>query len=86
MKGLSTRVDDCIGGWRVAVERRFETESSVLVFGDRDGQPVVLKVIKRHGEEWRAGEVLDAFDGRGVIRVYEHAEGAMLIERLSPGK
>ncbi len=62
-----------------------ETESSWIAFGSRDGQPVVLKVLKKPGDEWRAGEILDAFDGNGVVRVYEYIDGAMLLERLSPG-
>ena len=69
---LWNRVDDRIGAWRVAVERFAETESSVLAFGKRDDQPVVLKVVKSRGEEWRSGRILNAFDGRGVVRVYEY--------------
>lgn len=83
---LWNRVDDRIAAWRVVVERVVETESSVLAFGQRDDQPVVLKVIKSRGDEWRSGGILDAFEGRGVVRVYEYIEGAMLLERLSPGK
>jgi streptomycin 6-kinase len=46
---------------------------------------VVLKVIKREGDEWRSGEILHAFDASGAARVYEHAPGAVLLERLNPG-
>ena len=35
--------------------------------------------------EWRAGEVLQAFGGLGVVRVYEHGSGGLLLERLDPG-
>jgi streptomycin 6-kinase len=42
-------------------------------------------VLRRPGDEWRCGEVLDAFDARGVVRVYDYVEGAVLIERLNPG-
>jgi streptomycin 6-kinase len=42
-------------------------------------------VLKQPGDEWRSGEILDAFDGNGVVRVYEYIEGAMILERLSPG-
>lgn len=83
---LWNRVHGRIGVWRIDVERFAETESSILVFGQRDDQPVVLKVIKRPGDEWRAGGILDAFEGRGVVRVYEYVDGAMLLERLSPGR
>jgi streptomycin 6-kinase len=53
--------------------------------GHRGRQPVVLKVVRSPGDEWRAGEVLTAFGGRGVVPVIEHAEGAVLMERLVPG-
>ena len=78
----------------MVVERTIETESSLMAFGrcsSRFGtqnsaeQPVVLKIIKRVGDEWQSGTVLQAFDGRGVVRVYEHAPGAVLMERLTPG-
>ena len=82
---LWNRVADRIDAWRVDVERVTETETSVFAFGRRAGQSVVLKVIKRQNEEWRGGEILDAFEGRGVVRVFEHVDGAMLLERLSPG-
>jgi streptomycin 6-kinase len=64
----------------LVVERVLETDRSVLAFGRRDGQSLVLKLAKR-----QAGDVLAAFDGRGVVRVYEHDEGATLMEQASPG-
>ena len=71
----------------------FETESSVIAFGtrhvdaseSRDNQDVVLKVVKQPCDEWHSGEVLAAFNGNGFVRVYEHAPGAVLMERLRPG-
>ena len=71
--------------WGVVVEDIIETESSAIAFGDRDSQAVVLKVIKQPGDEWHSGEILKAFDGCGVVRVYEQTPGAVLIERLKPG-
>jgi len=76
--------------WDVVVDNTFETDSSVIAFGSRgpasfQSQPVVLKVIKREGDEWRSGETLKAFDGNGVARVYAHTPGAVLLERLRPG-
>ena len=62
-----------------------ETQSSFVAFGRRGNQPVVLKVIRQPGDEWRCGDVLAAFDGRGVAQVYEYVEGAVLLERLNPG-
>lgn len=82
---LRKRVEDRIRLWRVVVERTSETESSFIAFGKRGSQPVVLKVLRNQGGEWRSGEILDAFEGRGLVRVYEYVEGAVLLERLSPG-
>ena len=69
----------------MVVEDTFETESSLISFGTRDKRSIVLKVIKQPGDEWRSGEILEAFDGNGFVRVYEHAPGAVLVERLRPG-
>ncbi|MDQ6652196.1 MAG: phosphotransferase [Acidobacteriota bacterium] len=71
--------------WRVVVEETLETESSVMAFGNRGNQSVVLKIIKHPGDEWRSGEILEAFDGKGFARVYEYVDGAVLLERLRPG-
>jgi streptomycin 6-kinase len=81
---LTQRVEERIRTWGVVVEGLSETPSSVLVFGTRAHQPVVLKVIRQPSDEWHCGEVLQAFDGRGIARVYEYVEGAVLLERLSP--
>jgi len=62
-----------------------ETPTSLLVFGEHNRRPVVLKVIRRRCDEWRCGEVLRAFDGKGVVRVLEHSDGVVLMERLTPG-
>lgn len=72
--------------WGIVVEHRMDTESSILAFGLRDSQPVVLKVLKTRGDEWRSAEILDAFEGRGAVRVYDYVDGAMLLERLNPGQ
>jgi streptomycin 6-kinase len=71
--------------WGVVVQDILETQSSFIVFGERGNQPVVLKVTRQPGDEWRCGEVLASFDGRGAARVYEYIEGAVMLERLNPG-
>jgi streptomycin 6-kinase len=83
---LRNRLRQYARDWRLGIEESFETESSVISFVRRDGQSLVLKLIKQAGDEWHAGEVLNAFDGKGVVRVYEHVGGAMLLERLRPGR
>ena len=82
---LAKRIEDRVRDWNVVVQDTLETQSSVLAFGTRGNQPVVLKVVRQPGDEWRCGEVLKAFDGKGTVRVYEHIEGAVLLERLNPG-
>ena len=83
---VQSRFRDRARNWGVAIERTLETASSLVAFGTRAGdQTVVLKVIKQAREEWRSGAILDAFDGHGIVRVYEYVDGALLLERLSPG-
>jgi streptomycin 6-kinase len=82
---LKERIHDCIRDWAVEVGGGAETETSVLLFGHRGDQPVVHKVLRKPGDEWHSGEVVAAFDGHGMVRVLEHAEGALLLERLRPG-
>jgi streptomycin 6-kinase len=82
---LRDRFEDRVRDWRMVVNQTLETESSLIGFGSRADQPVVLKVIKQPGDEWRSGEILNAFDGKGVARVYEYIDGAVLLERLRPG-
>ena len=62
-----------------------ETATSLVGFGVRDGQRVVLKLTKV-SDEANAGMVLHAFGGSGAVRVYEAETGAVLIERLDPGE
>lgn len=82
---LNTRLDERISDWRVVVNRLVETESSIVAFGTRDDRRVVLKVMRAPGDEWRSGEILEAFAGRGMVRAYEYVDGAVLLEHLHPG-
>lgn len=79
------RVEERVRAWGVVGEGTLQTHSSFLLFGKRGKQPVVLKVVRQPGDEWRCGEVLQAFDGRGSVRAYEAIAGAVLLERLCPG-
>jgi streptomycin 6-kinase len=79
------RATQWIQAWNIVVDETRETQDAVLTFGTCDGEAVVLKVIKRLGDEWRCGEVLKAFGGRGVVRTVKFVEGAVLMERLQPG-
>ena len=71
--------------WAVVVQRRLETPSSLIAIGQQGSRGVVLKVLKEPGDEWHAGEIVRAFDGQGVVEVYEHVPGAILLEELVPG-
>ena len=82
---LLDRINHYAREWRLKIEDVFETETSAIAFVNRRSQVLVLKVVKHEGDEWYSGEVLDAFDGRGVVRIYEYDSGTMLIERLRPG-
>jgi streptomycin 6-kinase len=79
------RAEALIHQWNVSVEETRVTNTSVVVFGRRGNDPVVLKVLREPNDEWLSGKVLQAFNGNGVARVYEFTEGAVLLERLVPG-
>ncbi len=85
-KELSERILYCARAWNVAIERTVSTKTSVLVYGKRAARPVVLKVVKEQGDEWRCGEIAAKFGGRGVVEVLEHMPGVALLERLDPGE
>lgn len=82
---LHSRLRKRAGDWGVVVESFRETPSSLIAFGRRDATAVVLKLLKHEGDEWFSGEVVETFAGHGVVRVYQHTGGALLLERLSPG-
>jgi streptomycin 6-kinase len=83
---LLRRVEERIQAWQVVAERRVESGGSILVHGERRGQSIVLKIARQGNDEWRSGEVLSAFAGKGVVRVLDHSDGAVLLERLRPGE
>ena len=83
---LQSRFEACVLGWHLRVEAVVHTRSSLIAFGQRDHQPVVLKVTKRCGEEWFSGQILNAFGGQSVVRALDQTDGAVLLERLVPGK
>ena len=80
------RLNQYAATWKVDVGAVVHAPVSLVAYGTRDGQPVVLKVIKEPGDEWWSGEVTSAFEARGMARVYEYAGGALLLERLRPGQ
>lgn len=85
IRPLAERVEERVREWGILVQDTLDTESSFIVFGRRGNQPVVLKMLRQEDDEWRSGEVLEVFDGRGIVRVYEYIGGAVLLEKLNPG-
>ncbi len=83
---LKERIGERARAWSVAIERASATATSVLVYGKRAGQPVVMKIAKRAGDEWRCGEIAAAFGGRGVAQVHAFIDGAALLEHVQPGE
>ncbi len=85
---MSSAIDRLIlhaNEWHVTIEKTFETETSVVAIGARGEVPVVLKVSKHLSDEWHSSDILRAYDGEGMVRVYESEAGALLLERLDPG-
>jgi len=72
--------------WNVLLEETLERPTSVLGFGVRGRDRVVLKIMKQTGDESHSGKVLRAFAGDGAVRVYESETNAVLLERLEPGE
>lgn len=72
--------------WNVSLDETHQTASSLLGFGVRAGERVVLKLITGAQDELHSGKVLRAFDGSGAVRVLEDEVGAVLLERLEPGE
>lgn len=79
------RLAEYSAAWSVTVDNIRGTATSLIGFGSMRGDAVVVKVAKQHGDEWRAGEILAAFNGSGAVRVLRHAEGISLLERATPG-
>lgn len=79
------RLENLIARWHLAVDETRETPTALLAFGRRGAVPVVLKLSRAAGDEWHAGPIVQAFGGAGMVRALEIADGAILLERLTPG-
>src|SRR5580704_10694532 len=55
-----------------------------VAFVRRGAESLVLKLLAEGSDEWRSGDVLAHWDGRGAVRLVERAPGAVLIERAAP--
>ena len=82
---MVARLEQLARAWGIAVSETRDAGTSLIGYGFRFGIPVVLKISKAEDDEWRSGEILAAFGGAGVARAYEHAPGAVVLERIRPG-
>jgi streptomycin 6-kinase len=72
--------------WNVEAETWFRTETSMIGMGKRGNEPAVVKMIlDPNDDEWNSGAVVEAFEGKGMVRLLERRDGAMLLEKLDPG-
>src|SRR6185369_5367485 len=82
---LADRAEGLAREWSLNVTRVEETPTSLLAFGNRGEVPVVLKVFRESGDEWNSSAVLRTFRGHEMVEVLDYRDGAILLERLSPG-
>lgn len=89
LRRLPSIIADCERGWSLTVGPPFVPLSYNYVAPAvrADGIDVVLKVGYPHRELFTEMEALRLCDGRGIVRLLaaDRAQGAMLLERLSPG-
>jgi streptomycin 6-kinase len=56
-----------------------------VAFVERDGAPLVLKLLNPGSDEYRSAGILAHWRGEGAARLVEADEGWVLIERAMPG-
>jgi streptomycin 6-kinase len=72
--------------WRLSLtDKPFETPSAWLAYGARESVPVVLKIPKPGSDEHNGGFALAQFGNDIAVRVLEHDECGILMERAVPG-
>jgi streptomycin 6-kinase len=79
------RFSEFASRWDVAVDRVEERRYSIIGYGRWRDREVVLKAAKPEFDEADAGAIAAAFQGKGMVRVYDHAPGVALLEKLIPG-
>jgi streptomycin 6-kinase len=80
------RFEICARRWHVTIDRSLDTDTSLIGFGLTGSQVVVVKVEKQAVDDAGAASVLAAFQGDGVVRLLEQADGVLLMERIVPGE
>jgi streptomycin 6-kinase len=56
-----------------------------VAFVERDGVPLVLKLLNAGSDEYKSAWVLRHWNGEGAVRLVEADAGVVLIERAIPG-
>ena len=86
MAELLPHLQPHIERWRLTLDGApFETHSSWLAFVTRGKDRAVLKVYKPDSDEAQGTRYIAAHDGAGTVRVLEHDDAGVLLERAVPG-
>jgi streptomycin 6-kinase len=88
LAALPDLVAECETRWRIRVGPVFEDGGAVSWVAPatlHDGTQAVLKLFVPDIENRYEAEGLQHYDGRGAVRLLEHAEGMLLLERARPG-
>jgi streptomycin 6-kinase len=78
------RLHELAARWSITLHDVKTTSGSLVGFGTRAAEEVVLKAVRSPGDEWLSGRTTEAFGGHGMVTVLEWLPGAVLMERLRP--
>jgi streptomycin 6-kinase len=81
---LKTRLSRLAEEWKVTITKEVVKPATVLAYGTRQGQEVVIKLVARESDEWLQGRILEAWNGKGAVACLAVTEGACLMPRISP--
>jgi streptomycin 6-kinase len=80
------KIADQLDRWHLVLDGEpFETPSSWLALVRRGDTPAVLKIPKPESDEHKGAIALAHFGDKVAVRVFEHDDHAILIERAVPG-
>ncbi len=88
LAALPDLVAECEARWRIEVGPVFEDGGGVSWVAPAtraDGGEAVLKLFIPDTENRHEAEGLRHYDGRGAVRLLDHADGMLLLERARPG-
>jgi streptomycin 6-kinase len=81
-------LSECVEEWGLRIGEPYpQGAAGYAVRAERDGEPVVLKLIYPHREAEHEADALRVWDGDGAVDLlaYDGERWAMLIERCEPG-